>query len=169
MVSIPFCARDPGDVGGRLDPQAGDAGLEKIPQEIAVVAGDLQNQAFASEAELADVSLRRLAGVAQHGFRERGEIKVFREQLHRRDQVGDLHQPALLANQQAQGEAGLGFGQILGSQQVVGQRLQAEIERQSADASATGAAMPWGIHQARAWPSADALAEGRRAARPFQP
>ena len=58
-----------------------------------------------------------------------------------------MEEPAGLADGKAEGEFGLGPGEILGSQEIVGEGLEAEIEDEFAVGGIAGAAMEVGVRQ----------------------
>ncbi len=133
-------AGDHGDVGGGFDAQTGDAALDEVFQQVAVVASDFHDEAVRAQPEFRRVLIGRRARMTQHGVRERREIEVFGEQRDRGHEVHDLEQPAAVADREAQREAGFGFVEVLGAQEVVGQRLEAEVEDEVAvDAPASAA------------------------------
>ena len=86
--------------------------------------------------------------MAQHQVRERGEIKVFGKELNRGDQVEDLEQPARFAHRQAQREFRLGFGKVLGAQEVVGERLGAEVQDEDSPGAPARTALEGEAHPA---------------------
>ena len=92
-----------------------------------------------------DASFSGLACVAEQCVRERGEIEVLRKKLGGRDKVGNLQQPARLANRKTQGKFGLRFGKVLRSQKIVGERLDAEIQNKLAIVGIAGAALKGGL------------------------
>ena len=138
--------RDLGDVRRRLNAQAGHAGTLEVLQEIPVIARDFDNTAARAEGELAEVTLRRLARVAEHRVGKRGEVEIFAEQLDGRDKVGDLQQPAVGADEHAERKARLWLAQVGGPQQVVRERLEAEVEHQFAALRAARAALEQFTH-----------------------
>ena len=97
----------------------------KMSQQTAVIAGDFDD---VLGREFAQVTIGTGGGVRDPCFGIRRKINVVAEQLNGRHEVGDLKEPTVRAHGEAQGEARLGLGQILGCQNVVGQGLLAEIE-----------------------------------------
>ena len=90
------------DVHRRLDAQAADPPVHHVPQQVAVVARDLDHEGVGAETQpLCGVGDER-ARVLHPGGRERGEVRVLLERLLRRDQRRDLRQPAVGADPQVQ-------------------------------------------------------------------
>ena len=83
------------DVRGRLDPEHGDAALDEVLEQVAVVARDLDDLAVGAEAEplrhIADVG----TGVLEPAPRERREVRVVAEDVLRRLEFGQLHEEAV--------------------------------------------------------------------------
>ena len=140
-----FFACDFGDVGGRLDAEAGNFGFGEVLEQVTVVAGDFDDVAVGVQGELADVALDRFAGMTEKSVGKGGKIEIFGEKLRRRDEVGDLQEPAGLANGEAEGEFGLGLGKVLGTKEVVGKGLQAEVQDEFAVGRIAGAAAERGF------------------------
>jgi hypothetical protein len=140
-----FFAGDFGDVGGWFDAEAGDAGLREVLEEITVVAGDFDDMAVAVEREIADVTFDRFAGMTEQGVGDRGKIEVFGKKLGGRDEVSDLQEPAGLADSEAQGKFGLGLGEVLRAEEIVGEGLDPEIQDEFAVGGIAGAALKRGL------------------------
>jgi hypothetical protein len=136
-----FFAGDFGDVGGRLDAEAGNPGLRKVLQQITVVAGDFDDVALIIQREFPDVTFNGFACVTEQRVGKRRKIKVFREQSGRGHEVGDLEEPAGLADGEAEGEFGLTLGDVLRSQEIVGEGLEAEVQEEFAIGRIAGAAV----------------------------
>ena len=62
-VWIPRSRASRGHVGGGLDAERRDAALDDVPQQVAVVAGDLHDQAVPPQPEALDRHLDVAAGV----------------------------------------------------------------------------------------------------------
>src|SRR6266851_544939 len=114
-------ARPLRDVGGRLDPEHRHAGLLVELQQVAVIAGQLDDEAVAPEPAGLDDAPGALLGVTQHRLGERREIEVVAEQLLRRDRLRDLHQRALGTEREVEREASLRLLQLLFGQEGVGE------------------------------------------------
>jgi hypothetical protein len=63
-----------------------------------------------------------------------------------------LEEPAGLADGEAEGELRLGPGEILGSEEIVGEGLEAEIEDEFAVSGIAGAAMEVGVRHGETLP-----------------
>jgi hypothetical protein len=123
-------AGDSGDIGGGLDAEAGDARPLKIAQEVTVVAGDFHHELFGAEGVFLDVASCGFAGMIKHRVGEGGKIEVIGKELDWRNLIGDLQHPAGGTDEQAQGKDRFGLPEIFRRQEVVGQRLQAQIQDQ---------------------------------------
>src|SRR6185503_19839026 len=86
------------DVGRRLDAQAGDASRDEVLQLIAVVAGELDQQAARIEAEPPRRERHEVLRVLEPRARKRAEIGVLAEDLLGSDILLELHQEALAAH-----------------------------------------------------------------------
>ncbi len=157
-----FC--DFGDIFGRFDTQARYAGRDEVLEQIAVVAGDLCDEAFVPEIIIFDVAFDCGRGVPEHGIGERGEVEVFLEEIDRGNGFGDLHQTARRADRQAEGEFRFGFPEVGFAEKIVCQRLAAEVEElldPGGVAAATlvaGSHWSWGKGEAHGISFADAFA-----------
>ncbi len=65
-----------GLVRGRVDAEDGDAALDEVAQEIAVVARDLDDEAVGSQVSGSDEVERVTAGVREQVVREGREVEV---------------------------------------------------------------------------------------------
>src|SRR5204863_4201443 len=101
-----------------------------------------------AQVELPQVTRRRLLGVPQDFLRSRGEIEVLGKQLNGGDDVHNLEQPARLANGEAQREFRFRFIQVVRREQIVRQRLDAQVENQSSRGALARAALKRGAHSA---------------------
>ena len=80
-VGIALLDGDLGDVGGRLDAEHGHAALDEVLQQVAVVAGDLDDLAERVRARTARSSLGVALGVLEPARRVRREVRVVGEDL----------------------------------------------------------------------------------------
>ncbi len=87
-----------GDVQRRLDPQHGDALREEVLQEIPVVRRELDDEALRPEREPLAHLLDVLPRVLDPRVRVRGEVRVLAEDLLGRGELGNLGEPAALAD-----------------------------------------------------------------------
>ena len=97
-------------------------------QQVAVVAGDLDDQGLAVEGEALRGGLREAAGVLDPGGGIGREIGIVLEDLLAPDDGIDLHQQTLVADPRMQGIARLGPGELFRPQEGIRQRHLAEIE-----------------------------------------
>src|SRR5204862_6911940 len=118
----------------------------KIPEQIAVVAGDFDDETLRAEREFASIAFGCLPRVLEHRIGERRKVEVFRKQFHRWNEVGDLEQPTGRADEQPQRKARFGFIQVLRTQKIVRQRLPTEVEDQSPLFATAGTALEAGVH-----------------------
>ena len=116
------------DIQRRLDAEHRDALRQEVLQEVAVVRGDLDHEAVRPEREAlghrVDVAPRVLdprVGVGR-------EVRVLREDVLRRDELGDLHEPAPLARADVQGVEGLGLLELLVRQDGLTERRLPEVD-----------------------------------------
>ena len=119
-----------GDVGGRLDAEHRDAGRDEVPQQVAVVARDLDHQRRGPEPDaLGDrLGVARARGRASCASRTRSRRSV-REDRRRRHDFVDLDEQALLADAGMQRVARVVASfELLASQECVGERLLAEVD-----------------------------------------
>jgi hypothetical protein len=135
-----FFACNFGDIGSGLNAEAGDFRFAKILKEVTVIAGDFDDVALGVQRKIADVTFDGFAGVLERGIGKGGKVEVFGEELGGRDKVGDLEQPAGLADSKPEGEFGFRLGEIFWSQEIVGEGLQAEVEDEFAVGGIAGAA-----------------------------
>ena len=96
---MPSAFRRSSGARGRLDAETGNAGGDEVPEQIAVVGGDLDDEALAAEVRGARDHRRVAGGVIQPALRHRREVRVVVvEKLGRLGIVFRLHQPALGAD-----------------------------------------------------------------------
>ena len=67
--------------------------------------------------------------MAQHQVGKGGEIKILGEKLDRWHQVQNLEQPTGLTNGQPQGELWFRLRQVFRVEEIIGQRLEAQIQQ----------------------------------------
>src|SRR5262249_24023926 len=96
--------------------------------------------ALAVQREIADITFGCFAGMADQGVRDRGKIEVFGKKLGGRHEVGDLQEPAGLANGEAEGEFRFRFGKVFRTKEVVRKGLNAKIQDEFAVGRIAGAA-----------------------------
>ncbi len=117
----------------RLDAEHGDALREEVLEEIPVVRRELDDEAVRPEREplahLVDVATRVLDPRVRVG----GEIRVLGEDLLRRRELGDLREPALLADADMQRVEGLAPLELLVGQHRLAERRLAEVDHRQAE------------------------------------
>ena len=121
---------DGGHVGGRLDPEDGDAGGDEVLQQVAVVAGHLDDQAVGPQAEVGDRGGGEPSPVLDPAVGVGREVGVVVEERLRRDHGFQLHQQAAVAHQGVERVAGLvpARGHPVRVQVGVGQGGGAEVD-----------------------------------------
>ena len=113
----------------RFDAEAGNAGGDKILQQIAVIAGDFDDQTVAAELQFPDDGFAIARRVREPAGRRAGEISILRaEQLVGRRVILGLHQPALIADHDLQRIIFFRPRKIVRAQIGVRGRRKAEIE-----------------------------------------
>ena len=115
-------------IGGGLDAKHRHAEGNEMLQQIAVIASELDHEAFRSEPEAALDHLAIAASIRYPGRRIRREIGVFGDNVLRADEFGKLNQPAGVANPDVKRVLDLwrvefGFGE-----ETLAQRRHAEID-----------------------------------------
>ena len=124
----------------RIDAEHGNAHLEEVLEEIAVVAGELHHETVRAERE----PLARHLGVALRVCEPLvgvgGKVDIVAEQLLRRHIVVDLHQPAHIAHLGAKRVALLVAGLGHRREERIGRRLQPQIRHGGGEGPAAGAA-----------------------------
>ena len=117
------------DVGGRFHPEHRHTGRNEVPQEVPVVARDLEHQRARVEAEPLARNPDKPGRVVEPGLRVGGEVGVVREDLLPRNRLVDLDQQAVGAHAGMQRESPLLLVlELLARQEAVGQWLEAEVE-----------------------------------------
>jgi hypothetical protein len=96
-------SRHLGDVRRGFESETGHARFDEVLEQVAVVAGDLDDEAVLPEFFLSDVLLHGGAGMAQHGIGEGGEVDVVAEEIDGRHGIRDLHEPAIGADETPRG------------------------------------------------------------------
>ena len=121
-------ARHLGDIRCRLDPQHAHAGRDEMLQQVAVVAGDFDDQVIFRQFE----TLAHRLGVATRMFHPgigvRRKIRVFAEKFRRRRELFQLHQKAGVANARMQRKKRLHGVQIGPLDMCLTQRRHSEID-----------------------------------------
>ena len=123
LVEKHIAGRHPAALGGRhltrcrIDPQAGNSGRHIVFEQVAVIAGNLNNKAFVGQASPFDGRLHQLLGMLQQRRRKRRIIPIpLREQDLARNGFQNLDQSAVRAKSHFQRIMGLGLVQALRGQ-----------------------------------------------------
>jgi hypothetical protein len=119
-------SRDVCDVGGRLDAEHRDAERHELAQQVAVVARHLHHEARAVEAERVAHRRRVGPGVCDPGRADRREVGVVAEDPLGVDELAYLAEAAGRAGLEVQREECR--GRVGSGQQLVRERLEAEVE-----------------------------------------
>ncbi len=118
-----------GRAGRGVDAQHGDAALDEVLQEVAVVAGDLDHEAVGSQPELLDQAHGVEPGVLDEVGRERRVVRVALVEQHlARHGLGQLRQAAGLAQRHREREGRLRPVELVVPQQGVRDRRDPEVE-----------------------------------------
>ncbi len=136
-------------IGGRIEADDGDTGIDEVLEEVAVVAGELDHQRLGGQHTRLDQTERVVATVAQEMVGERGEVEVVvDEQLLGFDVLGDLHEGAVGAERHGEREPLLaaGIGHDLRRDERVGERRLTEVEELLEPRGPTSAARRDGRH-----------------------
>ena len=116
------------DVGRRLDAEDGHAERQEVLQQVAVVAGQLDDEAVGPESEPLRDHLAVGLGVRDPGGRVGREIGVLPEDVLRADILLELDQEALAADQHMQREVRLHRVELVAREEALAQRRHAEID-----------------------------------------
>ena len=120
-----------GHIGSRLDPQATDTSLDEILEQIAVVAGQLDDKSSSGPSRTDQSFARIPPGMAEPGIRIGRKIHVVaREDFAAADVFLDLHQAAILAEQCPQGIERLHLEQLVAGQEILAQRRHSQVHDQ---------------------------------------
>ena len=92
-----------GDVPRRLDTEGADAAGERVLEEVAIVAGDLDDEGLRPEVQPLDGLRDEALGVRHPGVTEGGEVGVVGEDVLSRDVRRQLHQQTLVADADVKG------------------------------------------------------------------
>src|SRR6266404_4576055 len=120
----------PRSAGGRLDAETRDARRNEILQQVTVVRGNLDYHTLFVEPEPArDVACIAL-GMCEPTRRRAGEIGVVGvEHVLGAGEILGLHEPAAVADPQAQRKVSFRFRQVVARQIGVRRRREAEVEK----------------------------------------
>ncbi len=114
---------------GRIDAENGDSGGKVVLQQVAVVARQFDHSVARPEAAARDQLLDVGDRVRLESIRNGREIRIIiAEQLGGRDRVVDLHEAAIVAEDQPQRITSLWLVELFGRQQAVCQRARAKVE-----------------------------------------
>ena len=115
-------ARGLGHVDGGVDAEDVDPGALEILEQVAVVAGELDDAAGAVQPALDHQRVDQRLGVVEHRRRAGREVEVVREQALGRHGLGDLDQRAGRAQDEVERKTLVGLGRGVGLDQGVGER-----------------------------------------------
>ena len=117
-----------GDVPGRVDAQDRHAGPGVVLQQVAVVAGQLDDQAAGAKPSFGDQPFGDDARVLHERVRDRGEVRVVPEEDIGWDRLGDLDEPALGAVGQRERVARLRAVEVAFLEDGIGERHLSQIQ-----------------------------------------
>ena len=155
------------DVRGRIDPEHRYALRQEVLQQVAVVRGELDDEAVGRELEAGADHVDVRARVLDPRVRVRGEVGVLVEDLVRRNERRELREPALRADAHVQGKERLHRLEPVGRQEALAERRLAEVdhrqlERRFAEA-AVRSAVDHGVANLARGPVRARRADGSRA------
>ena len=134
-------ARGLGHVGGGLDAQGRDAELDHMLEQVAVVAGELDDEAVGVEAEAVDGRGDRVACVGDPGVRVGREVGVLGEDLVGGDEFLELDEQTALACAGMEGIERLHRAEAVGGHVGLAQGRHAEVDEGVAQIGAAEAAL----------------------------
>src|SRR4029453_2783473 len=142
-VGTPGAPAAPATVGAGLNPQPRPPPGHEVLKQVAVVAGQLHDQAVRAQPEPLGGHLGVVAGVPHPGVGVRGEVGVLGEDRPRGHIRLELHQPALLADVGPQRVEGLHLVELVGGQERLAQGRAPEVahhprHRRRAEAARVG-------------------------------
>ena len=146
----PARRRRGGHIGGRLDPEAPDPALDEILEQVAVVAGNLDDLAGAVQVQPRHDRRDVVSRVGQPRVGVRREVGVVAEDLFRRGAYSQLHEKARVADVDPLRVERLHLPQSIGCQVGVRQRRDAEVHEQPLQRRAAEPAAPAGQRRAGA-------------------
>ncbi len=136
-------------VGSGIDPHHGDAVLDEVAEQVAVVAGQLDHQAVGAEVPVADQPLGVGPRVGEERVGERREVGVVVGKQHVLGQgLGDLHHRAVRAERHLERVARVGRIQLVLPTETVRERGGAQIEEGVERRVPAGATPEIGAHAA---------------------
>ena len=141
MVSTPRSRGRLGDVRSRIDSERGNGSLDEVLEQVAVVRGELDDQAAAVEPEAVDHRLAVDACMLDPGVGKGGEVCVLPEDLLSGDVCLELHEQAVVADAHVQRIEVLDAVELVGGQERLAQRRHAQVDeraRERAAADSTG-------------------------------
>ena len=97
-------------------------------KEVAVVRGELDDEAVRPESESLGHRVHVAPRVLDPGIGVGGEVRVLGEDVLGRHELGDLDEPALLARAHVEWVEGLALLQLLGRQHGLAERRLAEVD-----------------------------------------
>ena len=120
--------RSLGDVARRLDSQHRDPLRQEVLEEVAVVRGELDDEAVSPSESLSRDLIDVAPGVLDPRVRVRREVRVLREDLLGRGELGYLREPAALADADVQRIEGLALLELLSREHGLAQGRLSEVD-----------------------------------------
>lgn len=131
--------REPGDVGGGLDPKDSKPERHVLLEPRTVVAADIDDEVGGAEAVGLDQPGGGVCEMGDKSARRARHIGVIGKHRLLGDRMVDLYQRAVVAEPDTQRVVGLAFRRPLGRDEPVAVRLLPEVEKQFDVAPATAA------------------------------
>ncbi len=129
-----------GDVGGRLDAEAGNLRRDRVLQQVPIVAGYLKHEAGAAEVEPRDHRVHVPLGMLDPAVGVRAEVGVVGKDRFAAHIFMELHQPALIADVGVQRVERLHRVQLVGAKKALAERAHAEVHEGVDQGGGAGAA-----------------------------
>ena len=128
------------DVRGRIDPEHRDSRPDEVLEQVAVVRRELDDEVVRAEPEALADHLDVRARVLDPRRRVAGEVRVLREDLLRRDERGQLHEPAARTGADVQGVERLHLVEPVGRKEALAERRHPEVDDRQLERCAAEAA-----------------------------
>ena len=136
-VGIFFCRATAATLAAGSMPVTGTPKRQKVLKQISVVAGDLVHLTLRAEIKPGLNHFAIPARVLDPGGRVRRKIGVFRKNMLRLDVFLQLHQEAIVADQNVQRKVRLHLVDLIGAQEALAKRRHAEIDEGCREAGAS--------------------------------
>ena len=119
---------DERDILGRLDAQYGHSGADEIPEQVSVVAAQLDDEAGRTEVQGTPHLVSVEAGVFEPAVGVRREVRVLREDRLRRHVGRQLDEEAAITDRHPERVEGLHLIELVRAQVALAQRADAKVD-----------------------------------------